>query len=112
MAKERRGVCPECQEERSVTAAGKVRQHYPRVKPYGFRSNTECPGTGQPPASFVENPIAVAEARGYARAIADLRAEGTRALKRAELAGTTHPGWDMYDSAADYLDTVRRERDA
>jgi hypothetical protein len=72
--KERRGICSVCGEERSVTAAGVVRFHRPLLGDH-VREFRMCPGTSKPPASFAEDPIAAAEKRGYAKAIAAIRAE-------------------------------------
>lgn len=49
--------------------------------------------------------LADAEARGFACAVERLRAEGARALERATAAGDESGGWDMYDAAADYLES-------
>ncbi len=51
MAKERRGICPVCSEERSVTAAGNVREHSGDIWVGGYRQ--VCLGSGQPPLSYL-----------------------------------------------------------
>jgi len=99
MTKERRGICSVCQEERSVTAGDKVRQHFVKGA-YGFRLSSECAGTGRQPASFVVNPIVAAERRGYEKAIADLRAEAARGM--ASVPESTY--YEAYDRAADFLE--------
>lgn len=99
-----RGICPVCGEERQITKAGGMRDHRGDMWVGGWRQ--QCGGIGQPPKAVVADPVAAAEERGYARAIADLRAEGARALDRYTKAGSDHPGWAMYDSAADYLESI------
>lgn len=108
MAKERRGVCGGCNEEHSVTSGGKVRTHNGDVWVAGWRQ--VCAGSGEPPTSYVEDPIVAAERRGYEKAIADLRAadeEGAAEFQRGIAENPQNwDGWPYahpFKQAADYL---------
>lgn len=97
-----RGICPVCGVERFLTAAGVMRHHLtPPDRSRRQRIRPECDGVGQPPRAFVEDPIVAAEARGYARAIADLRAEAPLICGSLNRAG--------FLSAADYLEAAKEK---
>lgn len=67
-----RGICPECGQERQLTKSGHMRYHRGRPTERWYRA-ADCDGVGMLPRSVIADPVAAAEARGYARAIADLR---------------------------------------
>ncbi len=58
----KRGICPECGEERQLTKAGVMRDHRGDIWVGGWRQ--QCDGVGKPPSALAADPIAAAESRG------------------------------------------------
>lgn len=75
-----RGVCPVCGQERQLTKIGVMRHHKTPAKDRWWATLT-CTGSGKHPRSVAADPITAAEERGYARAIADLRARADQLVE-------------------------------
>lgn len=80
----KRGICSSCLREGSLTARGGMRMHLRGLGVPAYKQET-CPGTGQPPAELVADPVEEAEQRG--------REAAAVALIEALRDGPTYVGW-------------------
>lgn len=53
--KERRGICPECGQQKAVTARGVMRQHLPPRTEGSGQFRDVCSGTGDTPVSLIDD---------------------------------------------------------